>query len=293
MRLLLLTTLAMIAFAGNSVLTRMAVGPGLIDPFTFALLRVIAGAGVLGLLLARRQDGGWPSLRRRKAAVCGLLVYLIGFSWAYGGLAAGPGALILFGMVQITMFAGALAKAETVPPQRWVGAAVAFAGLMVLLLPLSGPLAGPLSGPQAPGTGLWPVVAMAAAGIGWGIYSLVGSGTGDPLGATAVQFLLAVPGMALAWWLFAGDQVSGQGVALALLSGAVTSGLGYVLWYAVLPQLGASRAAVAQLTVPVIAAVGGLVWLQETISLQQVLAGGLVLGGVALASRRHNALPKR
>ena len=279
MRLFLLTALAMCAFAANSVLTRMAVGPGLIDPMGFAVVRLAAGAAMLAAVLAwRAVQGGavWPGWRGRAAGVAGLLVYLTGFSAAYAALDTGVGALILFGVVQITMFAGALLSRDAVPGRRWVGAGLAMAGLAVLLWPGRGAA---LSLPHA--------AAMVAAGIGWGCYSLAGRGQRDAVAATAWNFALAlavVGGAALAGWV-AMPMASPRGLALAALSGAVTSGLGYALWYGVVPALGAGRAAVAQLTVPVIAAAAGLALLGEPVGLRFVVAGLCVLGGVALASR--------
>lgn len=274
-RLLLLTALVMTAFAANSVLNRMAVGPGLIDPLVFAALRVLAGAGVLALLATLR--GGWRIAGPgRSAGVFGLSLYLLGFSLAYLALDAGTGALILFGTVQVTMFAGALIGGEAVPPRRWAGAALALAGLALLVAPGVG---------AAPPAGA--ALAMVAAGVGWGVYSLAGRGAGDPLGATAANFLLSVPVVAGLALLLSGAALaaaSAEGVALAILSGAVTSGLGYALWYAVLPSLGAARGAVAQLTVPVIAATGGAALLAEPLGLRFALAAALVLGGVGWAS---------
>ena len=204
-------------------------------------------------------------------SVLALLVYIFGFTFAYVGLDAGLGALILFGMVQITMFGGALLSAEPVPGRRWAGALLAFGGLVYLLAPGDA------------GVAFGPAALMALAGIGWGVYSLAGRGAADALGATAANFVLAAP-LALLVALLAGfAQPSLAGLALAVVSGAVTSGLGYALWYAILPQLGASRAAVAQLSVPVIAALGGAALLGEAPSLRLVLAGVLVLGGVAIS----------
>lgn len=277
MRLFLLTALAMIAFAANSVLNRMAVGAGALDAMSFALVRLLAGAGMLGLLLLlRRARGGalWAGWSGRATGVAGLLAYLIGFSAAYLALDAGMGALILFASVQVTMFAGALAMGEAVPPRRWLGAGLALSGLAMLLLPGAGAV------PSLPATG-----AMVIAGIGWGIYSLAGRGARDALGATAWNFLLSVP-VALALftlWPVAGH-VTARGIWLAIASGAVTSGLGYALWYSLVPALGAARAAVAQLTVPLIASAGGLALMGEAVSLRFALAAALVLGGVALAS---------
>ncbi|MGL4320824.1 MAG: DMT family transporter [Paracoccaceae bacterium] len=275
MRLILLTTLAMCAFAANSVLNRMAVADGEMDPMTFALIRLVAGAVVLGLLVALRRGAFWPGWNGRVPGVGGLLVYLAGFSLAYTGLDAGTGALILFGCVQITMFAGALAAGDAVPAQRWAGAGLAFAGLVVLLTPV--------------GVGVSVVhgALMAMAGAGWGIYSLAGRGVRDPLAATAANFVLAVPValLALPWVPL---QAQAAGVGLAIVSGAVRSGLGYALWYALVPQLGAARAAVAQLTVPVIAAAAGLVLLAEPVGWRFAMAAVMVLTGVLLAGRQSS-----
>ena len=267
----------MLAFAANSVLNRMAVGAGLIDPVTYAVIRLAAGAFVLALLVLGRRAfrGGsvWPGWQGRLPGVAGLLAYLFCFSIAYLTLDAGIGALILFGSVQITMFGGALVTREAVPALRWAGAALAFVGLLVLVAP----------GGNIGGFG--PVLAMAGAGIGWGIYSLAGRGAVDPVLATAANFVLALPiaigaGMVIGF----GGAIQPVGVWLAMLSGAVTSGLGYALWYAVVPKLGAARAAVAQLTVPMMAAGAGATLLGEGVSLRFVFASALVLGGVALAS---------
>lgn len=276
-RLFWLTVLAMLAFAGNSLLNRMAVAPGTaqggMGAVDFAVLRLCAGAVALAALLALRRRGFWPGWAGRGAGVIGLLLYLFGFSLAYVDLAAGIGALVLFGMVQITMFAGAVLAQEPVPGLRWLGAGVAFGGLVVLLAPGGDAVA------------VWPMVLMAVAGVGWGVYSLAGRGARDPLAATAANFCLAVPValLAVAWQLDPAGW-NGQGVALAVISGAVTSGLGYALWYRVVPQLGASRAGVAQLSVPVLAALAGAWWLAEPLGLRFIMACCLVLGGVALAS---------
>lgn len=280
MRLFLLTALTMLAFAGNSVLNRMAVAAGHIGAVEFALIRLVSGAAMLGLLLALRGRV-WPGLARRGPGVLGLLVYLFGFSYAYRGLDAGTGALILFGAVQVTMFAGAVLAREAVPARRWAGAGLALAGLSLMALP--GASAPPLA----------PVLLMAGAGLGWGIYSLAGRRAADPLAATAWNFFLSVP-LALLVALASGLVMpSIQGVALAVISGAMTSGLGYALWYALVPQLGAARAAVAQLTVPILAAMGGAILIAEAPGWRFVAASVLVLGGVALASLNYRAFTKR
>ncbi|MEI4231803.1 DMT family transporter [Roseovarius sp. D22-M7] len=276
MRVFLLTALTMIAFAANSVLNRMALAGGGIDAASFGSIRLIAGAVMLGVLCALLRGGLTLGGRGRVAGVLALLVYIYGFSAAYTVLDAGLGALILFGVVQITMFAGSLVAREAVPPRRWIGAALAFAGLVWLLWPGAGPRISVVHG-----------LLMAAAGVGWGVYSLAGRRSTDALRGTAANFILAAPlgvliGLALPTGA-AGTVIGAQGVALAILSGAVTSGLGYALWYNVLPRLASSVAAVAQLTVPVIAMAGGMIFLGESLSLQFVAASVLVLGGVAIS----------
>jgi drug/metabolite transporter (DMT)-like permease len=231
------------------------------------------------LVLWQRGGWAWPGVRGRVAGVLGLSAYLIGFSLAYRGIDAGTGALVLFGTVQVTMFAGALASREVVPGRRWLGAGLALGGLALI---------------AAPGAvEALPLALMAMAGVGWGLYSLAGRGAADPLAATAWNFLLSVP-LVLPLGLVAGvDAPDGVGIALAVVSGAATSGLGYALWYAVLPGLGAARAAVAQLTVPVIAALGGAVLLAEVPGLWFWLAAALVLGGVAVASLPYRGFTRR
>lgn len=280
MRLFLLTALTMLAFAANSVLNRWAVGPGHIGAVEFAVIRLVAGAGMLAALVLWQRGGlAWPGRKGRVAGVAGLSAYLIGFSLAYRGLDAGTGALVLFGTVQVTMFAGALLSGEAVPARRWAGAGLALGGLAIIAAPAT--------------AGMLPLALMAGAGLGWGVYSLAGRGAVDPLAATAWNFLLSVP-LVVPFGLLSGVAApDAVGVALAVVSGAVTSGLGYALWYAVLPRLGAARAAVAQLTVPVIAALGGAVLLAEVPDLRFWLAAVLVLGGVALASLPYRALPSR
>ncbi|MFX0542519.1 DMT family transporter [Roseovarius sp. S4756] len=281
MRLLLLVALAMTAFAANSVLNRAALTDGGTDPIAFGVLRLIAGAGVLVPLAWLR--GGRLHLRggRRLLGVAALLVYVFGFSTAYLRLDTGLGALILFGFVQITMFGGALSLREPVPPLRWVGAAIAFGGLIWLLWPGSGGNVPLLAG-----------LAMAAAGAAWGVYSLAGRGGGDPLAGTAAQFLLAsivalMVGAALALWPQSGVlRMTVEGAALATISGCVTSGLGYALWYRVLPHLAASSAGAAQLSVPILAMIGGAALLGEPLTRDFAVAACLVLGGVALSLRR-------
>lgn len=274
MRLILLTALTMVAFAANSLLNRVALADGLIGPASFAAIRVASGAIVL-CLLALAKGGLRRGVTSRHARVTGTLslaLYMLGFSFAYLTLDAGIGALLLFGVVQLTMFGGAVASGETIPLQRWIGAAVALTGLAILCL--AGAEAPPFAG----------VLLMTLAAVGWGIYSLNGRGSVAPLADTGLNFLFALP-LAVALLLALPDIQSPttSGVLLAMLSGAVTSGLGYALWYAILPALGASRAAVAQLTVPVIAVAGGAMFLGEAVTVRAGLSAVLILGGVAVS----------
>lgn len=274
MRLALLTALTMLAFAANSILNRMALAGGDIDALGFAIIRVLSGAGML-VVLVLIQRRGLPMFQPgRLAGALSLCLYLLGFSIAYVQLDAGLGALILFGCVQITMFAGAILGGESVPPARWIGAGLAMAGLGWLVWP-AGEVTVPLMG----------TVFMALAGMGWGIYSLAGRKAGDPLAATAANFLWAAP-VCLIIPIFLPVQmepvdVTTRGILLACLSGAVTSGLGYALWYSLLPQLKATVAGLVQLSAPVIAILGGVALLGEGLSLRLVLAAAIVLGGIA------------
>lgn len=269
MHLFLLTALVMTAFAANSLLNRAALADGLIDALPFALIRVVAGAVVLALLVRE-----WPRAGRAQwGAAAALTAYLVGFSLAYVALDAGIGALILFGLVQVTMLAGAVALGDRPALRRWAGAALAMVGLGALLLP------GVDAVPDPVAAGL-----MALAALGWGLYSLAGRGAARPLAMTATNFTLAVPMVAaLALPGLFSASLTAPGVALAVASGAVTSGLGYALWYRVLPALGAARAAVAQLSVPVIALAGGVLVLGESLTWTAALASLVVLAGVALA----------
>jgi len=275
MRVMLLVALTMLAFAANSVLNRMALADGGMDATAFGAIRLLAGAVMLAALCLLRHRAlrlGGPA---RAAGVGALLLYLFGFSYAYEALDAGLGALVLFGMVQITMFAGGLRAGEPMPTRRWIGAGLAMAGLVWLLWP-----GGALEVSLIHGA------AMAVAGVGWGLYSLAGRRADDPLQETSANFVIAAllvsaPGL----WL--GEVASGgagrEALILAIICGAVTSGLGYALWYTVLPRLAASVAAVAQLTVPVIAIAGGMAFLGEALTLRIILASLLVLGGVAVS----------
>lgn len=272
MRLAALTALVMTAFAANSILNRMAVGPGLIGATDFALVRALAGAAMLGLLVLARQSALPLFSRRRIPGALGLALYLVGFSTAYIAIDAGIGALILFGGVQLTMFAGAVLSGEAMAPRRWIGAALAMGGLAWLVWP-AGAVVLPLPA----------VLAMLGAALGWGIYSLVGRRATDPLAETAANFVLAAPLCAAVLWAWPGPgaALTEQGVILAVLSGAVTSGLGYALWYAVLPRLEASVSGLVQLSVPVIAMAGGVLLLNEAVTFRMLGAALVTLGGIA------------
>lgn len=268
-----LTALALLAFAGNSLLCRAALRDTAIDPASFTLLRIVSGALVLALLVGLRapaqlRAGSWTS-------AAALFAYAIAFSYAYIGLSAGTGALILFGAVQASMLGWALLRGERFGAVQTLGFVLAIAGLIGLLLP----------GLSAPPLGA--ALLMLLAGVAWGVYSLRGRGAGDPTAVTAGNFLRAVPmaGAAIAIaLLLAPDamQIDAPGSLYAIASGALTSGLGYAIWYRALPQLRASTAATVQLSVPVITAVAGVLLLSEPLSPRLVLASIAVLGGVAL-----------
>ncbi|WGW04242.1 DMT family transporter [Tropicibacter oceani] len=279
MRLFVLTTLTMVAFAANSVLTRAGVAGAGLSVELFGLIRLASGALILlGLCLATGRRVALFSLRRA-ASVLGLVLYIIGFTYAYLGMDAGLGALVLFGTVQVTMFAGAVLLREALPALRALGAVMALAGLIYLVWPW-----------QEIAQSQIALAMMVVAGLGWGLYSLVGKGSADPLADTAANFLLASVALPLIFLAMgsapiATEQVlaGGRGVWLAVASGAVASGLGYALWYRVLPELPSSVAAVVQLTVPPIALLGGVVFLGEALTAKFAIAALVILGGVALS----------
>lgn len=272
MRTPLFTASALVCFAANSILCRMALGRAAIDPASFSTVRLVSGALALALLArlagrhARpRPPGDWVS-----AAL--LFLYAVPFAFAYLWLGAGTGALILFGAVQSTMIASALRSGERPHHLEWGGLLLAIAGLVYLVLP-------GLAAPPPAGAAV-----MALAGVAWGFYSLRGRGSADPLLDTAGNFARAVPlAAAVSAVALARLHVSRDGLILAAASGALASGLGYVLWYAALRGLSATRAATVQLPVPVLTAIGGAVVLAETITARLVVATVLVLGGVAIA----------
>lgn len=259
----------MIAFAGNSLLCRAALKQTSIDAASFTFLRILSGAVVLWLLMrmrtaSRTKAGNWFS-------ALALFAYATAFSFAYKTLAAGTGALLLFGAVQATMILWGLRKGEQLRAGEIIGLAVAMIGLIVLVFP-------GLSAPPLIGS-----ILMLAAGVAWGVYSLRGKTEKDAASATAGNFLRAIPFAAvISIILLPWMELNSLGIFYALVSGAITSGLGYILWYSVLPGLNAASAATVQLSVPVLAATGGILLLGEPITLRYLLASLAVLGGIAL-----------
>jgi len=263
----------MVAFAGNSLLCRAALKDTQIDAATFTTIRIVSGAAALWVIV--RMRGGPPGGGSWLSAFW-LFAYAAGFSFAYISLTAATGALLLFGAVQATMIGYGLWKGERLAAIQWSGLVVAIAGLGVMLLPGA-------SAPAPMGAAL-----MIFAGISWGFYSLRGRGAGDPTRVTAGNFLRAVP-MAILVSAVMGSrlQVDAAGVAYAIASGAITSGVGYAIWYTALPALKATAAATVQLSVPVIAALGGVALLGEALTLRLVLCSIAILGGIALVVRRR------
>lgn len=264
----------MLAFAGNSLLCRAALRHGGIDAASFTSIRIASGAFVLYLLASLRDArGGVASGRGNWLSAFALFAYAAGFSFAYLSLSAATGALLLFGAVQATMIGHGLWRGEHLRAAQKAGLVIAFAGLVGLLLP----------GLSAPPLGA--ACLMLAAGAAWGIYSVRGRSAGDPLRVTAGNFLRAIPmSAALSLCLLGSASADSAGVLAALASGALASGLGYAIWYTVLPSLQSTSAAVVQLGAPVLAALGGIVWLGEPLTFRFLLPAIAVLGGIALVT---------
>jgi drug/metabolite transporter (DMT)-like permease len=268
-----LTFVAMLAFAANSLLCRATLAGGLSDATTFTTLRLVGGAAALGLLV-RARGGGAPGAAGGWLSASALFAYAFGFSLAYRHIPAGTGALLVFGAVQITMLGGGLLSGERPSLYEWLGLALSLAGLVALTRP-------GLSQPHPLGAGL-----MMVAGAAWGLYSLRGRGAGDPLSVNALNFTRAVPLALLASGLglvLAHPHLTPTGASLALVSGAVTSGLGYAVWYTALRGLTATQGAIVQLSVPPLTALGGVLLLDEHLSVRLVVAGAMILGGISLA----------
>jgi drug/metabolite transporter (DMT)-like permease len=275
-RTLLLTAAAMVAFAANSLLCRAALRGGAIDAASFTAIRLATGACVLAAIVVVRRsgtlrgEGSWLSM----LALAG---YASAFSYAYLEIGAAAGALILFGSVQLTMIAGGLLRGERPSLPQWLGWLVAIGGLVVINAPGFDP-------PPPRGAGL-----MATAGVAWGVYSLRGKGVTRPLVATASNFARSVPIAALlvAVALATRAHASATGIAFAALSGGIASGLGYSLWYAAVPALGATRSALVQLSVPVITALAAVTLLAEPLRANVAIGGAAIVGGLAIALARR------
>jgi drug/metabolite transporter (DMT)-like permease len=276
----LYTALAMVAFASNSLLNRLALGQESIDAVSYTTVRLLSGALTLWLIASLQNRNTGPGVRGSWISATMLFLYAIAFSFSYLSLSAGTGALLLFGSVQMTMILAALRAGERPQILEWLGILLALGGLVYLVLP----------GLEAPS--LLGSMLMIMAGIAWGVYSLRGRGSSSPLAETTGNFLRAVP-LILAVLLLNlnGVHLSQTGVLLSVLSGAVASGLGYVIWYAALAGLTATRAAIVQLSVPILAAWAGVVFLAEELSLRLILAGALILGGIATAVRGRRKSP--
>lgn len=272
-----LTLLTLVAFAANSVLGRLALEGGRIDPFSFTTVRLVSGALMLAVVVRlvgeKKDDSRSPASWR---AALALFAYAAAFSWAYMSLGAGTGALVLFGGVQVTMLVAAFRDGERLTAGQWAGFGVAITGLVYLVSP--GVTAPPLLG----------AVLMTLSGVAWGLYSLAGRGATSPTRITFQNFSRAAP-LAVAASVVVGVanasqlQLATSGVTLAVVSGAVTSGLGYVVWYQTLPRLTTTRAAIVQLLVPVIATLGGVFFLGEQVTPRLMVATTMILGGVAAA----------
>ncbi len=282
LRLTLLTLTALSAFAANSILCRMALAGGGMDAFSFSIVRVSSGAAMLSLLIFVQHQGRklWP-LTGNWISAAALLVYILAFSIAYLNLTAASGALILFSAVQATMLVGAVRSGENPTARQWFGIVLAMAGLIYLLLP-------GLNAPSPTGALL-----MLLSGIAWGIYSLRGVGKNQPLLASSGNFVRATL-LALPIYLVTLPQmqVTPSGILLATTSGALTSGIGYAIWYAALRNLNPVHAAAAQLAVPVLTAIAGVLLLSEALTARLILASLLILGGIALTLTRKLKKPE-
>lgn len=273
------TGLALIAFASNSIICRLALTNGSIDPTGFSTIRLLSGVLVLTMITSIVKDEKSASDSGNWLSACMLFLYIITFSFAYVTLSASTGVLILFGAVQVTMIITGLVQDERPKILELAGLTVALLGLIYLMLP----------GWEAPS--LRGVILMTVAGVSWGIYSLQGKKDGNPIAVTSGNFTRAIPFAFLACIVYLTNlNATFSGVVLAFTSGALTSGIGYVLWYAALRGLTITQAASIQLLVPIIATIGGVIFLSEVISLRLILSSILILGGVgsSFAARSHH-----
>lgn len=268
----LFTSLALLAFALNSLLCRMALGGGETDATGFTLVRLVSGAVTMSAILIASRQNASPLRAGNWQSAFFLFGYAIAFSFAYLGLTAGTGALILFGAVQLTIIGLAAFNGERPGKIEWIGLFLAAGGLFYLVLP-------GLSAPP-----LLNSILMGAAGFCWGIYTVIGKLSKSPLSDTAGNFVKSVPMILIASAAFAGQiNLSARGFSLAVASGAIASGIGYALWYSVLPNLNATRAAILQLSVPILTAFGGIFLLGENFSLRLLTAAALIVGGITLS----------
>ena len=267
----ILTGLALIAFAANSVLCRLALGNEAIDAASFTVIRLLSGAIVLFLIIRFTQKNTELSTNGSWIASLMLFLYAITFSYAYISLDTGTGALILFGSVQITMILLSLISVTRLHYTEWAGVIIAFTGFVYLILP----------GVTTPSTVGF--LLMAAAGVAWGIYTLKGRGSQNPLMDTAYNFFRTIPLVILLTIItISHANYSSEGVLLALLSGGITSGIGYTIWYIALGGLSATQETVLQLLVPVIAALGGVLFVSETITVRLTISAAMVIGGILM-----------
>ncbi len=271
LKIIILTSLALIAFAANSVLCRLALGENAIDASNFTVIRLLSGVIVLlAIIKLRRNKTGSPTKGSWLASFM-LFLYAITFSFAYITLDTGTGALILFGSVQITMILLSLLSGTRLHSTEWAGVAVAFTGFVYLILP-------GVTTPSAIG-----FLLMTMAGIAWGIYTLMGRGSKSPLMDTAYNFFRTVPVVViLALVAMKNANFSSEGILLAAISGGITSGIGYTIWYIALGGLSATQAAVLQLLVPVIAALGGIIFVSEIVTVRLMVSAAMILGGILL-----------
>ena len=271
MKNLFIITLVMTAFAANSIITRLALSSNLIGPSNFALLRAGSAALILVLLVLFIQKKIPKFKINSIISSLALVGYLVGFSFAYLTINTGVGALILFGGSMIVMFTGALLLKENISILRFIGVFLSLIGLYIL------------SDPRFGDNSLFGIILMFLAAFSWGIYSILGHGQNNPLSNTAINFVLALL-LIIPIALFIPDQTntSPYGILLAIISGSITSGLGYTLWYWILPKINITSASIAQLSVPLIAALGGYLFISETLNWQFYIASFLILGGIGL-----------
>lgn len=269
MKTAILTSLALIAFASNSVICRLALGNNTIDASSFTIIRLFSGAIVL-LFLVKFSNSTKRILSKGNWLVSSMLfIYAASFSYAYKSLDTGTGALILFGAVQITIILFAIIQGNILNNKEWMGVFISLFGFIYLVLP--GVNTPPLVG----------FILMAIAGISWGIYTIKGFTSNSPLIDTCSNFIKTIPLILILFLITIKDATySIEGVLLACISGGITSGIGYAIWYMAIKGLTKTQTAVVQLLVPILAAFGGVLFMSENISLRLVIAAILILGGI-------------